>query len=77
MATAEEKEQREWQAENDARTLANAMAIHKDGARLKKAKAGAGRVLKKEKDRLKEQKEEMDNLKEVAKNTDVFGKEIK
>ena len=62
----QKKQQEEWMAEEDARALAKVLVIQKDKDRHKQAKAGAKRILKRDMERLKDQEQELDALKEVA-----------
>ena len=48
MATKGEALDKKWEAENDARTLADADSIKLDGGRLKRAKQAAKRMAKEE-----------------------------
>ncbi len=66
------KQEAEWQAETDAPSLAQAMAVHKDKTRLKAAKAGAKRLLKFTKERLDEMKDDLAGLKAVASDKKFF-----
>jgi len=60
MTKAEEtKEEKEWEAESDARTLMIAEIIKKDDARLKKAR-------KKAKEMAKELDEEAESMNEIS-----------
>jgi len=50
-------EDRDWKAESDARTLAQAELINKDPERLKKAQDAAGKMVKDAKEQQEEQEE--------------------
>lgn len=54
-----DKSEQEWEAESDARSLATAMEINGDSARLKRAQVAAKRMVE-------EQKEESKNLSKIA-----------
>ena len=69
------KSDKEWQAEMDARTLADAISISGDPTRRKAAQGGAKRIIKDEQKHAKEQQKRTVALKEVAKNT--YSKEFK
>ena len=56
----------DWEAEEDARSLARAMAVKADPARMKKAKTAAGRILKEKTKDAKERKEEIDGLRKIS-----------
>ena len=51
------EQERDWKAECDARTLAQAELINKDPERLKKAQDAAGKMVKDAKEQAEEQEE--------------------
>ena len=51
------KQEMDWKAESDARTLAQAELINKDPERLKKAQDAAGKMVKDAKEQAEEQEE--------------------
>jgi hypothetical protein len=57
MSSEPTKQERDWKAESDARTLAMAEAINKDPERLKMAQGAAGRLVKDAKEQQEEQEE--------------------
>ena len=63
------KSEKDWQAESDARTLADAIAISGDATRRKAAQVGAKRIIKDEQKYAAEQQKRTNALKAVAKNT--------
>ena len=66
MASPVPMRERDYEAEEDARSLARAMVIKADPERLKKAKSAAKRILKEKRDDVKEQKEECDALRKIS-----------
>ena len=69
------KTDKQWQAEMDARTLADAISISGDAPRRQAARSGAKRIIKDEEKNAKEQQKRTDSLKAVAKNS--YSKEFK
>ncbi len=66
MVDAVPTSEHNWEAEQDARSLARAMVIKADPERMKKAKSAAKRILKEKRDDVKEQKEECDALRKIS-----------
>jgi isochorismate synthase EntC len=60
------KQEEQWKAEGDARTLAMADAISKDPERMKKAQKAAAGMVKDEKEREEEQRVITDALQRLA-----------
>ncbi len=72
MATKSEKE---WRAEMDARSLADALAVTGDSARLKSAQVAAKRLVKDDQKRAKEVQKSAQSMQAVAKNS--YSREFK
>jgi hypothetical protein len=66
MSSEPTKQERDWKAESDARTLAMADAIGKDPERLKKAQDAAGKMVKDAKEQAEEQEEMTQELERLA-----------
>ena len=66
MSVAVPLSEHDWEAEEDARSLARAMAVKADPARMKKAKAAASRILKEKTKDAKERKEEVAALRKIS-----------
>jgi hypothetical protein len=62
----QEKQEEQWKAESDARTLALAEVINGDPERLKKAQAAAAGLVEDEEEREEEQRVMTDALKRLA-----------
>jgi hypothetical protein len=60
-------EEQKWQARSDARTLAEALVIRKDSARMDRARAAAGELLKEQTEQAEREDKVADALRSVAK----------